>query len=94
VIVGREWEESTGKEAKEVVQIAFAFLLSKNVPRHIEGLMESDQFPVNYFSMSEVEQWYVHPCICAPSVSFTCPLHVLCGGTFPRPPVDMYFDST
>jgi len=58
VIVGREWEESTGKEAKEVVQIAFAFLLSKNVPRHIEGLMESDQFPVNYFSMSEVEQWF------------------------------------
>jgi len=59
VLVSSEWETTTGRPLKEVVQTAFAFLLTKEgVGRRIEGLMGANEFPINYFSMSEVEQWF------------------------------------
>jgi hypothetical protein len=35
----------------------FAFLLHKKVQRHTEGLL-TEEFPINYFSVSEVSQRY------------------------------------
>jgi len=58
IICGKNWPASTGLEPEEVVKAAFAFLLHKRVERHTEGLLISNQFPINYFSMSEVEQWF------------------------------------
>jgi len=33
-------------------------LLYKKVPRHTEGLLTGDMFPINYFSVSEVSQQF------------------------------------
>jgi hypothetical protein len=40
------------------VEAALAFILHKKMPRHSEGMLSSAEFPVNYFAVSEMEQWY------------------------------------
>ncbi|KAK9837885.1 hypothetical protein WJX74_007198 [Apatococcus lobatus] len=56
VIVGKEYYEPYGLEPELVVERVFSFLLAKRVQRQTEGLLLSAQFPINYFSISEVEQ--------------------------------------
>ncbi|KAK9840654.1 hypothetical protein WJX81_007501 [Elliptochloris bilobata] len=58
VIVGREYYDDFGMEAQDVVAMAFSFLLAHRVPRQTEGMLLSSQFPVNYFSISELEQFF------------------------------------
>lgn len=33
-------------------------LLARKLDRHTEGILESSKFPSNYFSVSEMEQWF------------------------------------
>ncbi|DBB04825.1 hypothetical protein WJX82_007389 [Trebouxia sp. C0006] len=56
IILGKEYYEDFGLEPEHVVAMAFTFLLQKKEPRHTEGLMLSSQFPINYFSISELDQ--------------------------------------
>eukprot|EP00891_Asterochloris_glomerata_P003517 jgi/Astpho2/3517/Aster-06431 len=58
IIVGREYYEGSGFEPETVIEMLVTFLLQKKVPRQTEGMLLSNQFPINYFSVSEVEQWY------------------------------------
>lgn len=58
VIVGKDYYEEHGIEPEDVVMLAFEVLLAKNEPRQTEGLLDSSQFPVNYFSISELDQLY------------------------------------
>lgn len=56
IILGKEYYEQFGLDPEHVVAMAFTFLLQKKEPRHTEGLMLSSQFPINYFSISELDQ--------------------------------------
>eukprot|EP00894_Picocystis_sp_ML_P000016 jgi/Pico_ML_1/50533/g1723.t1 len=47
-----------GLDEEALAKKAFAFLLYKKVQRQTEGLMETTQFPINYFAISELEQWF------------------------------------
>jgi hypothetical protein len=58
VIVGKEYYEDFGLEPEQVVEMVFTFLLQKNITRQTEGMMLSNQFPINYFATSEVEQHF------------------------------------
>lgn len=58
LIVGNAYCESTGLDEEALAKKAFAFLLYKKVQRQTEGLMETTQFPINYFAISELEQWF------------------------------------
>lgn len=58
VIVGSDYYEEQGLAADEVVERAFAFLLRKKVPRRTEGMLTGSQFTTNYFSISEVHQFF------------------------------------
>jgi len=58
VIVGLDYYEKQGIEAELVVERVFAFLLRKNIPRRTDGILNSSQFPVNYFSVSELHQFF------------------------------------
>jgi len=60
VIVGDIWPEAVGISSQQVVERCFAFLLNMRakIGRRTEGLLASNQFPINYFAMSEVLQWY------------------------------------
>lgn len=58
VIIGKNYYEPYGGEPEQVVEVSFSFILSKKIPRQTEGMLMSDQFPVNYFSISELEQWF------------------------------------
>lgn len=55
-MTGRQYYEPNNAEPEDVVMFAMGHLISEGVPRHTEGLLETYQFPVNYFSMSEVDQ--------------------------------------
>lgn len=56
VIIGEEYYGPLGLAPEVVIERVFSFLLTKKIPRHTEGMMLSDEFPVNYFAVSEVEQ--------------------------------------
>jgi len=58
VIMGEEYIEAVNLPPQEIAEATFAFLLSKKVQRHTEGILTSNQFPINYFALSTVEQWY------------------------------------
>ncbi|KAK9829795.1 hypothetical protein WJX72_007953 [[Myrmecia] bisecta] len=58
VIVGAEYYDAFGITAEQMVEKTFAFLLAKKLPRRTEGILLSSQFPMNYFSISEVEQMF------------------------------------
>lgn len=56
VIVGRDYYEPLGIPPQTTVELVFAFLLKKKVPRQTEGILLNSQFSSNYFSISQVEQ--------------------------------------
>ena len=58
VIVGKDYYAPQGLDAEGVVERVFAFLLRKQIPRRTEGILACSQFPVNYFSVSEVHQFF------------------------------------
>eukprot|EP00245_Coleochaete_scutata_P004610 TRINITY_DN1736_c0_g1_i1.p1 TRINITY_DN1736_c0_g1~~TRINITY_DN1736_c0_g1_i1.p1 ORF type:complete len:443 (+),score=76.32 TRINITY_DN1736_c0_g1_i1:55-1383(+) len=58
IICGRIYPEAVGMVEEDFVERVIAFLLVKKIPRQTEGLLSSQQFPINYFSVSEVAQWY------------------------------------
>eukprot|EP00899_Mesostigma_viride_P012731 jgi/Mesvir1/21459/Mv03915-RA.2 len=45
-------------QSRALLEKTFAFLLSKRVQRQTQGVILSGVFPINYFTVSEVEQWY------------------------------------
>lgn len=55
VIVGKDFLQSVGAtNPREVVENAFAVLLARKVPRKTEGLITSEVFPSNYFTVTNV----------------------------------------
>jgi hypothetical protein len=58
VIVGKSYYEPYGIDPELAIECAFSLLLQKKVERHTEGIIASSTFPVNYFTVSEMEQWY------------------------------------
>lgn len=58
VIVGHDYYEPYGLTPDHVVEAALSMLLSKKMLRHTEGMLTSSTFPSNYFSVSEMEQWF------------------------------------
>ena len=55
---GKNYYEPYDLEPEQVVEASFSFILSKKIARQTEGMLMSNQFPVNYFSISELEQWF------------------------------------
>ncbi|KAF8065577.1 hypothetical protein HT031_003178 [Scenedesmus sp. PABB004] len=58
VIVGRQYYEPYGLPPEAPVEAALSLLLGLKLPRHSEGMLGSAEFPVNYFTISEAEQWF------------------------------------
>lgn len=58
IIVGKEYYEPAGATPEEVVEAAMSLLLSFKVCRQTDGLLLSSQYPVNYFSITQLEQWF------------------------------------
>eukprot|EP01025_Chloroclados_australasicus_P037403 TRINITY_DN3818_c0_g1_i1.p1 TRINITY_DN3818_c0_g1~~TRINITY_DN3818_c0_g1_i1.p1 ORF type:complete len:378 (-),score=40.64 TRINITY_DN3818_c0_g1_i1:469-1602(-) len=58
VIVGDEYYAPYDLDPDTVVERAFQFLISKRQPLHTEGILISNEFPVNYFSISELCQTF------------------------------------
>ncbi|KAL6747058.1 hypothetical protein V8C86DRAFT_3034101 [Haematococcus lacustris] len=59
IIVGAQYLEQQGLSSPEpAVEASLAVLLSLKQSRHTDGIMAVDQFPVNYYTISEVEQWF------------------------------------
>lgn len=58
VIVGKDYYEGQGVDAEGVIERVFSFLLAKDVHRQTEGMLKSSDFPINYFAVSEVHQWF------------------------------------
>lgn len=58
VIIGRIYTEAAGVSEEDFVNRVMAFLLYKKIPRHTEGVLSIQQFPINYFSVSEVAQTF------------------------------------
>lgn len=58
VIVSKAYYEPQGITPERAVEAVFAFLLRHKVPRQTEGMILSSQFPINYFAVSEVEQFF------------------------------------
>eukprot|EP00803_Ostreobium_quekettii_P010351 evm.model.scf_81.7 EVM.evm.TU.scf_81.7 scf_81:74400-78145(-) len=58
IIIGKDYYEPYKVDPESVVELVFSFLLANKVPRHTEGMLLSSQFPINYFSISELEQWF------------------------------------
>lgn len=58
IIVGKDYYEPHSITPEAVVEAALSLLLVKKVPRQTEGLLMNSQFPSNYFSISELEQWF------------------------------------
>lgn len=56
VICGKWFPEAANMAEDDFVETIMGFLLHKKVPRHTEGLLEVDTFPINYFCVSEVAQ--------------------------------------
>jgi hypothetical protein len=58
VIIGKDYTEPLDRSAEDAVQATFEFLLKRKVPRQTEGILLSSEFTINYFSLSQVEQFY------------------------------------
>ncbi|PNW72346.1 hypothetical protein CHLRE_16g671950v5 [Chlamydomonas reinhardtii] len=58
IIVGREYYEPFGLTPEAACEAAIALLLRAKVARATEGMLMSSQFPVNYFALGQVEQWF------------------------------------
>ncbi|CAI7908436.1 unnamed protein product [Closterium sp. NIES-53] len=53
---GRVYSEAVNLPEDAVIARIIAFLLHKKIPRQTEGVLSSEQFPINYFAVSEVAQ--------------------------------------
>lgn len=59
IIVGKQYIEGVGLTGPEpAAEAALSVLLMTKQSRHTDGIMGVGQFPVNYFTVSEVEQWW------------------------------------
>ncbi len=58
IIMGEDYLAALGLPAEAVTERTVAFLLTKKVDRKTEGLLMSNQFPINYFALSTVEQHF------------------------------------
>lgn len=58
VIIGKSYYEPYEVAPELPVEAALALILHLKMPRHREGLLGTAEFPVNYFTIAEVEQWY------------------------------------
>ncbi|KAH7280571.1 hypothetical protein KP509_36G003400 [Ceratopteris richardii] len=58
VIVGSFFPESVNMPEDEFLETIMGFLLYKRIPRHTEGLIETNTFPINYFAVSKVCQFF------------------------------------
>ncbi len=60
VVVGRDYYNAEGATPEQVVEAAMSLLLSLKVSRHTEGVLLSGQYPVNYFSISQVSRTLIY----------------------------------
>lgn len=58
IIIGKAYYEPYGLLPEQAVEAALALLLHLKMPRHRDGMLGTADFPVNYFTISEVEQWF------------------------------------
>lgn len=58
VIVGKFFPESVKMPEDEFLEIIMGFLLFKKIPRHTEGLLDASTFPINYFAITAVCQFF------------------------------------
>lgn len=58
VIVGKSYYEPYGIAPEAAVEACLAFILAQKMTRHNEGMLGTAEFPVNYFTVSELEQWF------------------------------------
>jgi hypothetical protein len=58
VIIGKAYYEPYGVLPEAAVEAALALMLQLKLPRHSEGMLTPAEFPVNYFTVSEIEQWW------------------------------------
>lgn len=58
IVVGKHYYEPHGLPPEMAVEAGLALLLRAKVARSTEGMLLSSQFPVNYFALAQVEQWY------------------------------------
>ncbi|CAI7810492.1 unnamed protein product [Closterium sp. NIES-54] len=56
IVLGRVYSEAVNLPEDAVISRIIAFLLHKKIPRQTEGVLSSEQFPINYFAVSEVAQ--------------------------------------
>ena len=58
IIVGKRYYENDKLEPELVVERVFSYLLAKEVPRETSGMLLSSDFPIRYFAVSEVHQFF------------------------------------
>lgn len=58
IIIGEDYLEALSLPLKDIVERVVSFLLTKKVSRKTEGMLNSNEFPINYFALSTVEQWF------------------------------------
>ncbi|QDZ19590.1 hypothetical protein HOP50_03g21080 [Chloropicon primus] len=58
VIIGEDYLQALAMPVKDIVERTVSFLLSKKVSRKTEGILNSNEFPINYFALSTVEQFF------------------------------------
>eukprot|EP00878_Enallax_costatus_P012346 GHUV01012895.1.p1 GENE.GHUV01012895.1~~GHUV01012895.1.p1 ORF type:complete len:266 (+),score=123.45 GHUV01012895.1:1179-1976(+) len=58
VIIGKAYYERYEVLPEAAIEAALALMLQLKLPRHSEGMLTPAEFPVNYFTVSEIEQWW------------------------------------
>lgn len=58
VVVGKFFPEAVKMPEDEFLEIIMGFLLYKKIPRHTEGLLDASTFPINYFAITQVCQFF------------------------------------
>jgi len=58
VIVGAPYTRASGGTPEELVAHAIAFLMHLKIPMQTDGILGVGTFPVNYFNVSLIDQWY------------------------------------
>lgn len=58
VIIGKAYYEPYDILPETAIEAALALMLQLKLARHSEGMLTPGEFPVNYFTVSEIEQWW------------------------------------
>ncbi len=58
IIVAKYHYEPYGVDVQVVVMAVLQLALTLKLGRHTDGIILSSTFPINYFSMTEMEQWF------------------------------------